>query len=76
MFGGFGLAWGLRKPKPAQAKPKPGLSGQAGPEQHYSRQPSVIDISDEEELEKEKPDDDDAAESSSLSSVKHLPFST
>jgi hypothetical protein len=29
---GFGLAWGLRKPKPAQAKPKPGLPGQAGPE--------------------------------------------
>ena len=34
VFGGFGLAWGLREPKPAQAKPKPGLSGQAGPEQH------------------------------------------
>ena len=32
---------------------------------HGSRQPSVIqvDISDEEELEKEKPNDDDAAES-------------
>jgi len=26
---GFGWAWGLRKPKP-------GLSGQAGPEHHYS----------------------------------------
>ena len=23
------------KPEPPQAKPKPGLSGQAGPEQHY-----------------------------------------
>jgi hypothetical protein len=34
VFGGFGLAWGLRKPKPARAKPKPGLLGQAGPEQH------------------------------------------
>ena len=33
---GFGLAWGLTKPEPPQAKPKPGLSGQAGPEQHYS----------------------------------------
>jgi hypothetical protein len=32
---GFGPAWHLRKPKPPQAKPKPGLSGQAGPEQHY-----------------------------------------
>ena len=32
---GFGLAWGLTKPEPPQAKPKPGLSGQAGPEQHY-----------------------------------------
>jgi hypothetical protein len=28
VFGSFGLAWDLRKPKP-------GLSGQAGPEQHY-----------------------------------------
>jgi hypothetical protein len=34
LFAGFGLAWGLGKPKPPQAKPKPGLSGQAGPEQH------------------------------------------
>ena len=32
---GFGLAWGLTKPEPPQAKPKLGLSGQAGPEQHY-----------------------------------------
>jgi len=32
--GGFGLAWVFRKPKPSQAKPKPRLSGQAGPEQH------------------------------------------
>ena len=31
---GFGLAWGLTKPEPPQAKPKPGLSGQAGLEQH------------------------------------------
>ena len=29
--GGFGLAQLLRKPKPPQAKPKPGLLGQAGP---------------------------------------------
>jgi len=28
---GFGLAWGFRKPKPPQARPKLGLSGQAGP---------------------------------------------
>ena len=35
VFDGFGLAWGLRKPKLPQAKPKPGLSGQAGLEQHY-----------------------------------------
>jgi len=28
------LAWGFGKPEPPQAKPKPGLSGQAGPEQH------------------------------------------
>ena len=34
MFDGFGLTWCLRKPKPPQARPKPGLSGQAGPEQH------------------------------------------
>ena len=34
MFDGIGLAWCLRKPKPPQARPKPGLSGQAGPEQH------------------------------------------
>ena len=34
VFDGLGLAWVLRKPKPAQAKPKPRLSGQAGPEQH------------------------------------------
>ena len=32
--GGFGLAWGLRKPKLPQARPKPGFSGQAGLEQH------------------------------------------
>ena len=32
MFDGFGLAWYLRKPKPPQARPMPGLSGQAGPE--------------------------------------------
>jgi hypothetical protein len=32
---GFGLAQHLRKPKPPRAKPKPGLSGQAGPEHHY-----------------------------------------
>ena len=31
---GFGLAWGLTKPEPPQAKPKPGLSGQARPEQN------------------------------------------
>ena len=36
LFDGFGLAWVLRKPKPAQAKPKPRLSGQARPEQHYT----------------------------------------
>ena len=35
MTGGFGLAQSLRKPKPAWAEPKPGLSGQAGPEHHY-----------------------------------------
>ena len=35
VFGGFGLAWHLRKPKPPQARPKPGLSGQAVPEKHY-----------------------------------------
>ena len=29
--GGFGLAWGLTKPKPPQARPKPRLPGQAGP---------------------------------------------
>jgi hypothetical protein len=33
--GSFGLAWGLRKPKLSQARPKLGLSGQARPEQHY-----------------------------------------
>jgi hypothetical protein len=33
---GFGSAWRLRKPKLPQAKPKPGLPGQAGPEQPYS----------------------------------------
>ena len=38
LFDGFGLAWVLRKPKPAQAKPKPRLSGQAGPEQPYTRE--------------------------------------
>jgi hypothetical protein len=31
VFGGFGLAQKLRKPKPPQARPKPGLLGQAGP---------------------------------------------
>ena len=30
----FGLALDFRKPKPAQARPKPWLSGQAGPEHH------------------------------------------
>jgi hypothetical protein len=34
VFKGFGLAWDFKKPKPPQARPKPGLSGQAGPEQH------------------------------------------
>ena len=29
--GSFGLAWALTKPKLPQARPKPGLSGQAGP---------------------------------------------
>ena len=29
--GGFGLAWGLTKPNPPQARPKPRLPGQAGP---------------------------------------------
>jgi hypothetical protein len=33
---GFGLAWEFSKPKPPQAKPKPGLLGQAGPEQPYN----------------------------------------
>ncbi|KAI9510336.1 hypothetical protein F5148DRAFT_1147611 [Russula earlei] len=33
-FDGFGLAQGLRKPKLPRASPKPGLSGQAGPEEH------------------------------------------
>ena len=35
MSGGFGQAWGLRRLDPPKAKLKPGLSGQAGPEQHY-----------------------------------------
>ena len=35
MADGFGLAWGFKKPKPPQARPKLGLSGQAGPEHHY-----------------------------------------
>jgi len=29
-------AWGFSKPKPSQARPKPGLSGRAGPAHHYS----------------------------------------
>ena len=32
---GFGLAQDFRRPKPPQARPKPWLSGQAGPEYHY-----------------------------------------
>ena len=31
---GFGLAWRFWKPKPLKARPKPWLSGQAGPEHH------------------------------------------
>ena len=34
---GFGLAHPLREPEPPQAKPKPRLLGQAGPEHHYVR---------------------------------------
>ncbi|KAI0289156.1 hypothetical protein B0F90DRAFT_1826691 [Multifurca ochricompacta] len=34
---GFGSAQTLGKPEPPQAKPKPRLLGQAGPEHHYSR---------------------------------------
>jgi hypothetical protein len=33
MVSGFGPGWEFRKPNLPQAKPKPGLSGQAGPEQ-------------------------------------------
>ncbi|KAH9954209.1 hypothetical protein BC827DRAFT_1278799 [Russula dissimulans] len=33
-FNGFGPAWVFKKPKPSQARPKPGLSGQARPEHH------------------------------------------
>src|SRR5882757_7598982 len=29
LVGGFGLAWDFRKPKPPQARPKPGLPGQS-----------------------------------------------
>ena len=36
LVGGFGLAQGFAKPKPPKAKPKPGLLGQARPEQHYT----------------------------------------
>jgi hypothetical protein len=36
-FNGFGLAWVFRKPKLSQARPKLGLSGQAGLEHHYFR---------------------------------------
>ncbi|KAG2336343.1 hypothetical protein BDR05DRAFT_1015020 [Suillus weaverae] len=32
--GGFGPAWNFRKPKPSEARPKPRLSSQAGPEHH------------------------------------------
>ena len=32
---GFGLAWRFWKLKPLKARPKPWLSGQAGPEHHY-----------------------------------------
>jgi len=34
MVDGFGLAWGFRKPKLPQARPKLGLSGQARLEHH------------------------------------------
>jgi hypothetical protein len=34
------LGLGFEKDKAAQAKPKPGLSGQAGPEQHYESESS------------------------------------
>ncbi|KAF8810909.1 hypothetical protein BYT27DRAFT_7279074 [Phlegmacium glaucopus] len=34
-FGGFGLAQVFVRPEPAEARPKPWLLGQAGPEHHY-----------------------------------------
>lgn len=33
----YSLAWEFWKPKLPQAKPKPGLPGQAGPEHHYTQ---------------------------------------
>jgi hypothetical protein len=41
--GGFDSAQDFRRPKPPQAKPKPGLLGQAGPEHHYS---SILRLTD------------------------------
>ena len=35
MFDSSGLAYRFRKPEPSKARPKPWLSGQAGPEHHY-----------------------------------------
>jgi hypothetical protein len=34
VFDGFGLACRFQKPEPSKARPKPRLSGQAGPEHH------------------------------------------
>jgi hypothetical protein len=34
VFDGFGLACRFQKPEPSKARPKPWLSGQAGPEHH------------------------------------------
>ena len=43
-YTGLGLAKGLRKPKPPQAEPKPGLPGQAGPEHHGTvRSDEILD---------------------------------
>jgi Endonuclease-reverse transcriptase len=41
---GFGLAWDFRKPRPPQARPKPRLSGQAGPEHHYCQHSRIITL--------------------------------
>ena len=46
----FGLAWGLKKPKLPQAKPKLGLLSQAGPEQHYTVTQKTICMFDKFDL--------------------------